>query len=235
MRIHDDGAAAGRAVGHDAGVELALDDVLQVLVDRQLDGRADRRRPLEPAERVPFRVRLHEDAAALAADAGIVGGLETAQAVVVDADVAEHVRPELLVGIEALVLLHEPDAVEIQLLDAAFLVGRDLAPHVGERAAVGEAPAQRRPLLAGAIGERAAERRSGRVRVADFRRHRIDRVRVDARRQHAALAIDDVAALGRCVDRVQVLPFGAGHHVGALDDLQIHQARFGAGDPHRQA
>ena len=37
LRIHDDGAAAPRAIGGDAGFELALGDVLEVLVDRQLD------------------------------------------------------------------------------------------------------------------------------------------------------------------------------------------------------
>ncbi len=143
-------------------------------------------------------------------------------------------RAELLVGIEALVLFHETDAVEIQPLDASFLVGRDLTAHVDERAAVGEAAGQRRAILVGAVRERATERRGRRLRVADFRRHRINRVGVDARRQHAALAIDDVAAFCRCVDRVHVLPFGTRDHVGALDDLQIHEPRFGAGDPHRQ-
>ena len=81
----------------DAGVQLALGDVLQVLVDRQLDGRAGRRRPLDPAERLAPRVGLDEHRAALAANLRVVGRLDAAEADVVDADVAEQVRRQLLV------------------------------------------------------------------------------------------------------------------------------------------
>ena len=50
-RIHDDRRAAGRAARLHAGAQLALGDVLQVLVDRQLERRARGRRPLDAAER----------------------------------------------------------------------------------------------------------------------------------------------------------------------------------------
>ena len=59
-----------------------------------------------------------EDRAGLAANLRVVGRLEAAQPVVVDADVAEQVRGELLVRVEALALLDEADAVEIQRGDA---------------------------------------------------------------------------------------------------------------------
>ena len=65
VRVHDDGGAALRAVLDDAGVQLALGDVLQVLVDGQLDGRSGGRRPLEAAERVAPRVGLDEHRARL--------------------------------------------------------------------------------------------------------------------------------------------------------------------------
>ena len=81
----------------DAGAQLALGDVLQVLVDRQLERRARRRRPLDAAERLPPRVGLDEHRAGAAADERVVGRLDAAQADVVDADVAEHVRRQILV------------------------------------------------------------------------------------------------------------------------------------------
>ena len=90
--------AAGGAVLDDAGVQLALGDVLQVLVDRQLDastpvvgGRSTR---LNAWRRASVWTRI---VPGLAADLRVVGRLEAAQAVVVDADVAEQVRGQLLV------------------------------------------------------------------------------------------------------------------------------------------
>ena len=69
----------------------------------------------------------------------------------------------------------------------------------------------------------------GRLRIGDFRRHD-DRVGVDAGRQNAALAVDDVAALGRHRDRARLLPLGPRDQIGVLQDLQVHQPRF---DPDR--
>ena len=80
-----------------------------------------------------------------------------AEARVVDADVAEHVRRELLVRIEAAVLLHEPDALELQSGDAARLVRRHLPPHVHEGAAAADALGERLAILGGAVVERAAD------------------------------------------------------------------------------
>ena len=50
VRIHDDRGAADPPVFDDSGVQFPFRNVLQVLVDGQLDGRAGRRRPLDPAE-----------------------------------------------------------------------------------------------------------------------------------------------------------------------------------------
>ena len=52
-------------------------------------------------------------------------------------DVAEQVRGQLPVRVEAAALLDEADAVEVETRDPARLVRRDLAPDVGERRATG--------------------------------------------------------------------------------------------------
>ena len=134
MGIHDDHAAAGGMVLEEAGVQLALGDVLQVLVDRQLDRRPGRRRPLETIERVAARVGVNEDLAFLAANLRVVGRLDTAQTLVVQADEPEEVRRELGVGIVAAALLEEADAFEIERGDLLRFLRRDLPADVREGA-----------------------------------------------------------------------------------------------------
>ena len=119
LRRHDQHRAAGGAVARDRIAQLALGDVLQVLVDRQLDGRAGRRRTLEPAEGAAARVGLIEQLAERAADLAVVGGLDAGEPFVVDADESQQLRGELLLRIEAAVFLDEPDAFEVELGDRA--------------------------------------------------------------------------------------------------------------------
>ena len=119
------------------------------------------------------RVGLHEHRAGLAADLCVVGRLEAAQARVVDADVAEQVRRQLLVRIEPAILLHETDAVEVQRRHAPGLLRRHLTFDVRERARLAELrrsahrarPACSRPAPAERLGHAA--------RVLDGRRHRV--------------------------------------------------------------
>ena len=61
------------------------------------------------------------------------------------------------------------------------------------------------PLAGGAVAEHLAELRDDGPLVVDRRRHRVDRVGVEARRQHLTAAIEDVAALGRRLDRPHLL------------------------------
>ena len=83
---------------------------------------------------------------------------------------------------------------------------------------------------------RSASHRPGddRFGLGDFGRHGVDGVRVDARRQHAAAAIDDVAALGRRLERPRLLLVGARHEIGAAVDLQVDEPRFDAGRPQHE-
>ena len=114
MRIHDDRRAGIGAVSGDPGAQLALDDVLELLVDGQLEGAAGGGQPLDAAEAAAPGVDLHQHLAVAAADHRVVGRLDAAQAAVVDADVAEQLRRQLLLRVVAAALLHEADALEIE-------------------------------------------------------------------------------------------------------------------------
>ncbi len=109
-------------------MQLALGDVLQVFVNRQLEGRSGCRRALEAAEGLVPRVRLNQDGAGLAPNLRVVGVFDAAQPLVVDSDPAEQVRRELLVRVEPLAFLDGADAVEMEIGDAPRLIGGDLAP-----------------------------------------------------------------------------------------------------------
>ena len=64
-------------------------------------------------------------------------------------------------------------------------------------------------LLLLAVAERPAELSRHLLRPVDVARHGEDRVGVEARRQHLTAAIEDVAALGRRLDRPHLLALGA--------------------------
>ena len=85
--------------------------------------------------------------------------------------------------------------------DALGLLGRDLARDVGERRAPRQALRDRLAALGAAAVERGADLRRDLGRVVDFGRDGGDRVGVDAVGQHAALAVEDLAALGRRLRR----------------------------------
>jgi hypothetical protein len=88
-------------------------------------------------------VGLNQHRARASLDQRVIGGLDAVEPGVVDAHVSEHMGGELLVGIEAPVLLHETDALELEIGNATRLIGRHLPAHVHEGTA-----------LADAIGER---------------------------------------------------------------------------------
>ena len=184
-----------RIVGPDPGPELALDDVLQVLVDGQLDGRAGRRRPVDAAERPVTRIRVYQGLPGVARDLGIVGRFDPAQSLVVDADVTDDMRGQLAVGVVAAILGEESDAVQSQGGYTARLRGRHLAPHVDEGRPAAESPLQIVPAGGAAIVQCVADRsrRRRQVLVPDLRRQGMDSaaVGVDShavqlQRRHAA-------------------------------------------------
>ena len=114
-RIHDDGGASGRVVLLDARPQLPLDDVLEVLIDRELDRVTGRSRPLlARATRVAPRVHLEDQQAFLASNAAIVCRFDTAQTDVAGTDEPERVCKEGSVRVVAPALFVEHDAGQFQ-------------------------------------------------------------------------------------------------------------------------
>src|SRR5439155_4067435 len=157
MGVDDDGASAGGAMFENSGAQLAFGNVLEILVECQLDGGARCGRTLVPTERVTPGVGLNEDGSGLAANLLVVGVLEAAQAVVVDSDVPEQMRGQLLVWIEPPRFLEKADGVQVQRGDTARLIGRDLTPNEGKGLRLPEAFDERLAFLLLAITERGAE------------------------------------------------------------------------------
>jgi hypothetical protein len=215
--------------------KLPLSDVLKVLVERQLDARSRSRWTLEAAEDMATGVGVNQNRPGLAPDFGVVRVLEPVQPGVVEADIAEQMRSELLVGIETPALLDEADTVEIQRRDATGLLGRNLAADVGKGAAGSKAIGERLTILALAVRERLTDALRGVGGVADRRGHGVNRVGIDARREHPAAPIENVAPLGRRRLCPFLLALRARHEIGSGEDLQIHEPRLDAGDPEGQA
>ena len=214
--------------------QLALGDVLQVLVDRQLDRRAGGGWPLETAEGAPARVGLVQQLSERAADLAVVRRLDAGEPFVVGADEAEQLRGKLLLRIEAAIFLDESDALEVELGDARRLRRRDTAAHVDERALLAKARGQFVLLFRRAVGQRFAEHRGRLPGVLDFTRNAINGIGVDAVREHAAVAVEDVAALGGNIHGPRGLVLGARLKILMLVHLQIQQPRLNADGPQHE-
>ncbi len=177
------------------------------------------------------RVDLDEDLPVAAANVLVVRRFDATQPDIVDANVAEQVRRQILLRVVATALLEEPDAGKAERSNAVRHVGRHLAPHVHERFLPAQALDERVPIARRAVAERAAERGGDTVRVGDFSRDRVNRLGVDAVGEHAALPIEKLATFGGRLDRPVLLPHGARHEVRVLDDLEVDEARLDAGRP----
>src|SRR5439155_21560872 len=182
-----------------------------------------RRRTLGARERMVTRVGVDEDRAGLAANLRVVRVLDPGEPFVVDADPPEQMGGELLVRIEALALFGEAEAVEIQIGDPLRLLRRYLPADVRERLALPETLGERLAISRVAVTERVAQLLRDVGGMIDLGRNRVDGVGVDARGEHAAAAIENVAALGRRRLRALLLPLGARDEIGAVVDLQIDE------------
>src|SRR5262245_2631244 len=132
-------------VGGDSGLELPLGHVLKVFVDCQFDRCPGRWWSFDAAERMTFRVGIHQtppllptDPPRLPTDLVVVGRLQPAQALVVPADEPKQMRAELLGRVEAAALLEKPHAVEVERGHAPRFIGGDLPSDVGEVALLAE-------------------------------------------------------------------------------------------------
>ena len=94
--------------------ELVADRMLHAQVDREVH------RLLQPVAREPRQMQVGETAV-------VQPFLDAGDALVVDIDVAEQVRDQRPVRIDALVLVHEADAGQAETMDLDTLGRRDLA------------------------------------------------------------------------------------------------------------
>ncbi len=152
------------------------------------------------AEHMTARVHGSQNAAGNAMQAGIEFLLEAAEAVVVDADVAEYLGGDLVVWIEALKFFLEVNALEVEGADARSHFGLDAAGDPGKAVAIVKALGD---LLLGCLpvgrvdvcqaGEGA--RVGGFVLVVNFSGDRIDGVHLHGHGELAHVAVvEDTAA-----------------------------------------
>ena len=226
MRVHHHGRAARCSILGDADSQLALDQMLQILVDRQLQCRTGGGRALDSAERLAPGVSLDEHRTWATLDQCVVRRLDTAQSLVVDTHVPQHMRREFLVGIETAALLHETDAIQLEGGNTPRFVWRHLSFHVGERAATADPFGDGLPVATGAVIQGATERRRCLIRIGDVRWNGIDRCRIDAEGKYAAVAVEDVAPLGRHFHGPGLLVPGARGQIVVPDHLEVHQSRL---------
>src|SRR5262249_19975042 len=157
------------------------------------------------------------------ADTVVEGGLEPSQARIVETDVAEDVRGELLLRVIPAALLVEKHPLKIERLHPPRLVWRDLPCEVNEllfpRQSFGHELALRRP----AAVEHGAYPGRDVIGIVDECWIGSNRVGVDAVGEYVPPPIHNLAPLGGELDGPELLTVGARHHVGVLDDLEVHE------------
>jgi hypothetical protein len=213
-RVHHNDGTRRRLVASDGISQLALGDVLKVLVNGQLDGRASGRRPLQTAEGTAPCVFFVEQLALRATDLTVVGRFEARKALVVHPNEAEQLRRELFLGIEPPILLDEPDAIERQIGNFLALRRRHLPPHIHERSLLPESTLQRVPIFGRTVTQRMAQRCRSPRGILDLAGDAVYRLAVNAVREHSSLTIENVAALGGNRNRPRRLIFRACFEVG---------------------
>ena len=65
--------------------------------------------------------------------------------------------------------------------------------------------------------------------------NRVNRVGVDARRENAAFAVENIPTLGGRGERLTLLPFGACHQLRVMEYLQVDEPRLDGAAPRREA
>ena len=182
---------------------------------------------------------LHDHLAVGPREHVVVVELETRQAVPVRAKKAEHLGARGPVGIDALHVVERVDA-----LDARAREGRGGAVGrvgVGPSLEVGEGGVLREgAVVVARVSPEGGGQDVGRARlVADLAGVAVERLAVNARGEHVAVAVVDGAATGRDGHVARVVGVCLGGEAWRLDDLQPHEPEGDEGkqdeDAHRQA
>ena len=179
LQVQDDAGAADAVEVVDGAVQLLVQDVLHAHVDRELQ------RPRAALQQVVER----------ALDAG--------EAAAVDIGEADQVRGERAVRIDALGLRLEIDAGQAEAVDRLLLARRQVALQPDEAAVGVELGGGRGDVE---VRQHRVQHLRGLVRILHLARVGIERGGGEAGRQHHAVAVDDVGAVG--------LDLGLRHHRG---------------------
>ena len=176
-----------------------------------------------------FAARIHggEHAAGGAMQLAVELLLDAAEAVVVDADIAQHLRGDFVVGVEALELFLEVDAFESEGPDARRSFRRDAARDPGKTVPGGEPRGNL--LLSGLriVGVSVDEGGEGVRRgllVVDLGGHRVDGVGLDGHGQLTEVAVIEDAAAGSHLKGARLLLLGAVNKLLVTDDLEPEEA-----------
>ena len=165
--VHDDAGAAERVEIGDLAGELALEDVLQPHVDRQLHR----------------RVAVLQAAVEAALDAGETGIVEPGE--------AQHMGGEAALGIDPLALGLEFEAGNAELDDRHLLLRRKLARQPDE-ALVGGKPGVK--LVRAGLGQHGCQLHRGNALTRHLLRHGEERGGIERGGEQHAVAVDDVGA-----------------------------------------
>ena len=120
--LHDDGAVVGVGALH-VVVEGALSHELNVFVDGELEILAGLGLLRDGAEDVAAGVHGGEHAAGDAVELVVEFAFDAAETVVIETDIAEDLRGDLVVGIEALKFFLEVDALDIEGVERVEISG----------------------------------------------------------------------------------------------------------------
>src|SRR5262245_7182514 len=198
---------------------LGLDRV----VDRERDALALPRRPrVEDVDRLPRWVADDSLAPRGSGQRAVETELESCEPVVIGARVPDHLRRDLVEGVDALFLVREAEAEDVRLLQDLGAFGVGLTLDVDESV---------RPI--GELGEhlirvhpqRSCDDIRGRLRVADQLRVREDRCRLSANRELDARTVEDRPPPCGLDDRRLVLAGGEPLVAARADSLEPRCAR----------
>ena len=230
--------AAERLRGFHFVVEGALGHELDVFVDGELEVAARFRLALGGTKHLAPRIhgRVHQPR--LPVQVAIEFFFKTAEPVVVDAHVAQHLRGNLAVGIKALELLLKIDALHIQGLHGGRHLRRDAARDPGEVVpcvqARGNLVLRGQPIFRIGVHQRGQCARGGRL-VGNLGRVGVNGVGQNRHSQLAQVAIVEDAAARSHFKGALLLFLGALHELLMAHDLQPEQAaRNGAGPEQKE-
>ena len=224
--LHDHGAVEGLGLLHGV-IESLLGKELDVLVDGEDEIAAGLGVALAGAEHLAPGIDGGVHAAGHAVQLRVEFFFQTPESVVVYADVAEHLRGDLVVRIEALKLLLEVDALHVEGADAGGRIGADTAGDPGEVVSGGEAGGDLR--LGGlrvfriGVDQGGKGARGGGV-VVDLGGVGVDGVDLNGHCQLAQVAVVEHAAARRDLEGALLLLLGAVDELAVADDLQPEEA-----------